>query len=218
MISVPKIGNSLLEFQYKNNLSFSSSYKNPGSQAPTFKESVAISHSSLVGFLLFHIGKVGSCVDPTTYIYTISAGGNKIATLVADSIDANLDNIFDGSIAKLSSIDAQLSDYGLINVLYGKYLNRAPDADGLKSWLNAYDSGVAITEIGQNFIRSQEYVNQFTSSSDFLKSLYHDSLGRSIDGGGLQHWSDALQSGITRTEVVGNFLASPEFLSLIGQP
>lgn len=156
--------------------------------------------------------------DPKTYTYTISASGNKIATLVANSIDANLNNIFGGSIAKLSSIDAQLSDYGLLNVLYGKYLNRAPDADSTTFWLNKYNSGVKITEIGKAFIRSQEYANQFTNSSDFLKSLYHDILGRSIDGGGLQHWSDALQSGITRTEIVGNFLASPEFLSLIGQP
>lgn len=156
--------------------------------------------------------------DPKTYTYTISAGDKKIATLVADSIDANLNNIFGGSIAKLSSLDAQLSDYGLINVLYGKYLNRAPNADSTTFWLNKYNSGVNITEIGKAFIRSQEYTNQFTNSSDFLKSLYHDSLGRASDSGGLQNWSDALQSGMTRLEVVDQFLVSQEYLSLIGQP
>lgn len=143
--------------------------------------------------------------DPTTYTYTISAGANKLATIIADSIDANLDNIFDDSIAKLSSIDAQLSDYGLINFLYGKYLNRAPDVDGNNYWLNKYDSGMAIIEIAQDFIRSEEYINQYASSSDFLDSLYHDIYGSSGDSLVLEYWSSRLKSGMTRNEIVENF-------------
>lgn len=155
--------------------------------------------------------------NPTTYTYTISAGENKLATIIADSIDFNLDNIFFGSVANISSIDAQLSDYGLINVLYGKYLDRAPDVDGNKYWLNKYDSGMAITEIGQNFIMSEEFLYQHINSSDFLDSLYHDILGRTSDSSGLQYWSSSLQSGMTRIEVVDNFFLSSEYVSISSQ-
>jgi hypothetical protein len=155
--------------------------------------------------------------NPTTYIYTISAGANKIATIISNSKDADLaGNIGDVNLLNIKLKNGQLSDYALINLMYGEFLGRAPDTDGFfgfVSELKKYETPVSIAE---TFIRSSEYQNRLSNTSDFLDALYHDVLSRSADTGGKDSWMSQIEKGMSRSSVAEAFLHSSEYISLVG--
>ena len=155
--------------------------------------------------------------NPKTYTYTVSAGANKIATLISNSKDTDLSgNIGDISLSNLKSKDVQLSDYAIINTLYGEFLGRAPDLDGFYAWLSEYKNSMSPVQIGSRFLHTTEYLNKSSSNSDFIDALYRDIFGRSSDAAGKAAWLSGLANGASRSAIVDSFLQSSEFLPIIG--
>jgi hypothetical protein len=80
-----------------------------------------------------------------------------------------------------------------------------PDADGLEYWIGQARQGLSIDRIAETFYTAgTQYaaLTGFSSSmtdADFINVIYRNVLGRSdgADAGGLQHWTQALQSGVS---------------------
>ncbi len=95
------------------------------------------------------------------------------------------------------------TNYGEVYRLYETTLGRAPDAGGLASYMGALQGGASVASIVQDFIGSQEYLDDFgtMSNTQFVTELYQNGLGRSPDAGGLQTWVNALGAGLSRASV-----------------
>jgi uncharacterized delta-60 repeat protein len=103
----------------------------------------------------------------------------------------------------------------LVTALYQRYLHRMPDAAGLTLFVGQMAEGATIEEVSLEMTNSSEYyVNQGGSTvTGFLTALYRDILGRAIDPSGLATFSQALNLGLTRSQVIIDLLTSHEYLS-----
>jgi uncharacterized delta-60 repeat protein len=99
----------------------------------------------------------------------------------------------------------------VVNQLYGEYLGRAADAGGLASWSTFLAGGGTIDQLRAVLLGSSEYfADSGNTNSGFVSALYRDVLGRPVDSGGQQGWSQVLASGASRTAVAGSIIRSFE--------
>jgi hypothetical protein len=99
--------------------------------------------------------------------------------------------------------------------LYDTTLSRLPDQGGLAGWTQALENGVPLLQVTQGFVASQEFQNTYGSlnDNDFVTRLYINTLHRLPDPAGLAGWDGALNSGVSRAQVVLGFSDSPEHIA-----
>ena len=100
--------------------------------------------------------------------------------------------------------------------LYDTTLSRLPDAGGLAGWTQALENGSAtlLQEIN-GFMASAEFQATYgnLNNTDFVTLLYHNTLHRAPDQAGLNGWVGALNSGVSRAEIVEGFSESAEHIA-----
>lgn len=97
--------------------------------------------------------------------------------------------------------------------LYYAALDRAPDAEGLKSWTNALETSASLEKIVGGFMQSEEFQTRYGKLDDgmFVDVLYDNVLDRVADVSGKGVWTYALSQGMSREQVVLGFSESLEF-------
>ena len=147
--------------------------------------------------------------------------------------------IIDGIVSSQEYANKNLSNEDSVKVLYQAMLGRDPDADGLAAWTAVLDQGYPFGSVINGFCASNEFtalcnsygiqpgsvnVGPITPKPDddsprgkieaFVKRCYQLILGREADAGGLQGWSDALESNTaTAAQIIDGFVRSPEFIN-----
>jgi hypothetical protein len=96
-----------------------------------------------------------------------------------------------------------------VRAYYEDFLHRAPDPTSA-FWVNALESGVSEETIAEAFLDSPEYQSAHPDSTSFVANLYIDVLGRQGDPQGLANWQTALTSGVSRQDIVADFVESFE--------
>ena len=94
------------------------------------------------------------------------------------------------------SLQATVPTERNIAKLYVATFNRAPDASGLKYWVNA--SEFTLEEIAQSFFdqpETQQHYPEGYSNQEFVEAIYHNLFGRTPDEAGAQYWINALETG-----------------------
>jgi Ca2+-binding RTX toxin-like protein len=91
--------------------------------------------------------------------------------------------------------------------LYNGLLGRDADAGGAEAWGNSA-SGIALTDIAQDFLGSTEFQNNM--NSEFIQSVYTTLLGRDADAGGEAAWLNVLAQGASRADVIAGISGSNE--------
>jgi hypothetical protein len=101
---------------------------------------------------------------------------------------------------------------GEIYRLYQATFDRTPDPAGAADWASAMTAGESITQIAQGFVASAEFQQDYgsLSISDFVTTLYQNTLHRAPDAAGLQAWTGALQGGASKASVIVGFSDSLE--------
>ena len=108
-------------------------------------------------------------------------------------------------------------EIGQVYRLYGATLGREPDAAGFQSWVSAVTGGagdaITITAAAAGFVGSTEFQTKYGSlnNSAFTTLLYNNVLHRAPDATGLAAWVNALNAGMSRTDVVVGFSDSAEY-------
>lgn len=91
------------------------------------------------------------------------------------------------------------SDLNTLIELYIAFFNRVPDSEGMIYWIDTIKAGRTIEQLADNFYTSALETGVYsanTSTEEFVKKIYKNVLGRSeVDQGGLDYWSDELNSG-----------------------
>ena len=100
--------------------------------------------------------------------------------------------------------------------LYDTTLGRLPDAQGLIGWTEALENGSAtlLQEIN-GFMASAEFQATYgnLTNTAFVTLLYENTLHRAPDQAGLNGWVGALNSGVSRAEIVQGFSESAEHIA-----
>lgn len=91
-----------------------------------------------------------------------------------------------------------------VQQMYRNYLGREADVEGLANWTNSILSGNITLEAAANaFTQSSEYKAR---STEVVKQLYIDYLGREADEGGLSNWASQLADGSMSIEAVTSLI------------
>lgn len=99
---------------------------------------------------------------------------------------------------------------------YRVFLNREPDMDGLRSWIDAFViRGEHPGKITEGFVMSKELTQKNLSNEAYVRLLYKGLFNREADQQGLNDWLRWLNSGKSRRDVFWGFAESNEFRELV---
>jgi RHS repeat-associated protein len=107
-----------------------------------------------------------------------------------------------------------------VTSFYQGALNRNPNSTELAEWTGKLSQAQAqgngrlikvAQDLGAAVFTSTEYTNLNTSNADYVTDLYNAFLQRAPDSGGFNYWTNALNTGSTRTHVRNGFAYSLEF-------
>ena len=96
--------------------------------------------------------------------------------------------------------------------LYDTALGRLPDAGGLGFWTRAIDNGGRLVDLANSFVSSAEFQSTYGTLDNrgFVDAVYANTLDRPGDAGGVDFWTDVLNKGTPRAQVVIGFSESVE--------
>jgi hypothetical protein len=98
-----------------------------------------------------------------------------------------------------------------VQQLYRTVLHRTADPQGLQSALAFLAQNNPVEQLRTALLASDEYFQANGASlAGFIGGVYHDTLGREVDSAGLAAWQTALQSGLSRGQVVQGITSSLE--------
>jgi serralysin len=114
-----------------------------------------------------------------------------------------------------------------VTLLYKNVLGRTPDAAGLTNWTNALAAGMNRADAILGFSESVEDMEKskaaiekglWLSDDNAAKvaRLYHATLNRLPEAGGLENWTAALRSGSSLLKITDGFTGSAEFQQKYG--
>lgn len=148
--------------------------------------------------------------------YSIVVNGSKVVASNASlgtSVEASNSEIMqfdDGVVVNASNV----SEASMAR-LYEFMFNRAPDAAGMKYWLETMRAGkINLVDAASGFLGSAEAqangITPATDSATFIDALYLRGLDRPADAGGKAYWVDQLANGASRAEIIAGFTSSEE--------
>jgi serralysin len=103
--------------------------------------------------------------------------------------------------------------------LYQAAFDRTPDAGGLGYWIDVLDNGTSLRDVAAGFMHGAEFAALYGSSNpdnvSFVTRLYQNILHRAPEQGGFAYWTDALNKGADKAEVMAAFSESAENKALL---
>ena len=97
--------------------------------------------------------------------------------------------------------------------MYDTVLGRLPDLGGLDFWAEAINAGrLTLQDMANQFVGSTEFQTVYGQlpNRDFVQRVYQNTLDRPGDQGGVDYWTERLDMGATRAQVVTGFSESTE--------
>ncbi|WP_434580946.1 DUF4214 domain-containing protein [Sulfurimonas sp. NW15] len=111
--------------------------------------------------------------------------------------------------------------------LYVAFFNRAPDMSGLSYWTkranavqaNGQSALVVLKELSAGFATHPVFTSTYSSldNESFVKAIYINSLGREGDAEGIAYWTNLLNNGLSRSDMVATFIEMSLTLDLTPQ-
>ncbi|NPA82357.1 MAG: DUF4214 domain-containing protein [Epsilonproteobacteria bacterium] len=116
------------------------------------------------------------------------------------------------NLAKNYDIEAKDPVKEFVSRFYTNALQRDADPNGTQYWAKELkDADKTAKEVAKEFFNSEEFKNLNLNDEEFIKTAYKTLLGRDADEAGLKYWKEQLQNGVSREELIDQFLDSEEF-------
>ena len=96
-----------------------------------------------------------------------------------------------------------------VAALYSAIFNRAPDQEGLNNWVNLIQQGGAsLAQAAEGFVQHPVFTELYAGQTNiqFVQQLYINVLGSEGDAKGIQNWANLLASGVSKAQVVADFV------------
>ncbi|WP_305778441.1 DUF4214 domain-containing protein [Novosphingobium sp. 9U] len=109
------------------------------------------------------------------------------------------------------------NDFQQIAALYDTFGNRLPDQQGLLNWVAELKDGTSLSSVASGFAGSAEFAEKTSgfSNEQLVDYMYHNTLDREADAGGKQAWVSALDSGLSKGDLLLGFSESTEHYGLM---
>ncbi len=133
------------------------------------------------------------------------------STIVAAPVAAQEAETYEDIVADPSLT----ADDATVVRLYQAVFARQPDPGGLRFWLDTFDTGEWSTRrIAGFFATSDEFIALYgeTDNQAFMTAVYSNVLGRAPDAEGGAFWTDQLDGGMSRAEMILLISNAPEFI------
>lgn len=151
--------------------------------------------------------------------YTVTFSGSNLGQSVIQSVTIGGSNVLldakaGGNLREWVATQIVFSEEYLSSVVraaYTRFLNRAPDADGLRFWVRGLQGGLTDERLEAGFIGSAEYIATHGGQGQgWVVSMYHDLLGRQPSFDELAYWNARLAEGTRPEDIAFGFAASRE--------
>lgn len=95
-----------------------------------------------------------------------------------------------------------------VAALYSAIFNRAPDQAGLNNWVDLIQGGASLTQTADGFVQHPVFTELYAGLTNiqFIQELYINVLGSAGDAKGIQNWANLLASGVSKAQVVADFV------------
>lgn len=131
-------------------------------------------------------------------VATISNAATGVSVALTD---VNLVELDDGD----ALVFADNEDEAAVANLYQAVFGRNADYSGLDFWYDRVEDGISLKLIAQGFLDSAEYTGDTQTDAQFLDALYGNLLARDGDAAGTAFWTEQLDSGLSRADVLVAF-------------
>ena len=124
--------------------------------------------------------------------------------------DVNVLSFYDKDVYVLSEDQAQIARLYTI-------FERTPDYSGLEFWLGLSAQGTSLNRIADIFTDTPEFTTRYNAvdNQGYANQLYENILGREGEAGGLEYWTQSLNTGqTTRADAMIFFTQSEENQSI----
>jgi len=97
--------------------------------------------------------------------------------------------------------------------LYVAFFNRAPDKEGLAFWESRAATGnelAVYSELAAGFAGHPKFTELYDSlgNQQFVENIYRNVLGFDGDTAGINFWTKTINDGVSRSDMVANFVSS----------
>jgi hypothetical protein len=134
------------------------------------------------------------------WLNVLAAGGSRL-------------DVVSGIATSQEAITLDQSNAQFIDGLYDSVLGRDVEEGGLNNWVSALINGTSRAEVAQDILNSGEALSK--ANSDFIDSLYSNSLGREADAAGKANWVEYIAQGNSLADVAVGIVGSDEAASAI---
>ncbi|QEI04971.1 DUF4214 domain-containing protein [Pigmentiphaga aceris] len=161
-------------------------------------------------------------------IVRLAGGRSDVHIDVEAGQRAELTRLEDGAMLAFNNVELLAFANGDVTVLahnheeavvgraYELLLGRNVDTGGYKFWIEGIDQGVSLNATLTAMMQSPEFTGASLTNSAFLDLLYTTGFDRTADASGKAFWLAALDSGVSRAQVLEGFAASGEAVAVIG--
>jgi len=99
-----------------------------------------------------------------------------------------------------------------ITGLYIAFFDRAPDKNGLEYWekqASIFGEDEAVKKLAQGFASHPKFTDLYSnlSNQEFVESIYKNTLGSAGDKDGIEYWTNQLNNGLSRSDMVADFIS-----------
>lgn len=136
-----------------------------------------------------------------TVVAGVATIANAATGVSVELTDVNLVVLDDGD----ALVFADNEDEAAVANLYQAVFGRSADYSGLDFWYDRVEDGISLQRIAQGFLDSAEYTGDTQTNAQFLDALYDNLLDRDGDTGGTAFWTEQLENGLSRAEVLVAF-------------
>ncbi|GAC1035843.1 DUF4214 domain-containing protein [Pseudomonas sp. No.117] len=171
--------------------------------------SYVASHTTVYGYQgLDTLVLAGSYGEYQLQNLTGGAGLEVQDTIAGVSLSLYDVNVLQFTDRTLYVVDPDQAQVARLYTVFG----RTPDTQGLNSWLTNHAEGASFEQIANSFYHSQEFSGLYGSFGNqaYAAALYTTVLDRQADGNGLAFWTQQLNSGMGRDQVMVQFTNSAE--------
>ena len=118
-------------------------------------------------------------------------------------------------VAHAYNIESVASSEYFVTRFYTKALGRDAEYEGLSNWIEKLRTyQITAGGIAEAFFFSDEFTMKNTDNEEYLTLLYQTLFDREPDSDGLNQWLLKMNEGLSRKDVLENFIYSSEFKTL----
>jgi hypothetical protein len=189
----------------------------PASDGTTFTATASLTESNQDGFFTLSTSAFSNSIGTTTanqayvanvYLLLLNRVPDPSSSVWVNALNNGTTPA--AVVLAIESSQEYLSDQ--VAAMYNRYLGRNPDSGGQQFWTSFLQAGGTFEEMAAQLTASSEYFAfRGGTNYEFVAGLYIQVLQRGVSPSEIPPWVTLLDNGVSRLDVAGAFLTSPEY-------